>query len=135
MNWTLEQYRNHLTQMLEREPTKVINYPRSLAATFTLALDKAKLTSPEAERLLGLCAFLAPENIPLDIFTDDVMSEIEKGEAVAALAEVSLMTRETLDDGTPAINVHRLVQEVMRRRVESQELCNPAQRWKTSPLS
>ena len=45
------------------------------------------------------------------------MSEIEKGEAVAALAEVSLVTRETLDDGSPAISLHRLVQEVMRRRL------------------
>ena len=45
------------------------------------------------------------------------MNEIEKGEAVAALAEVSLVTRETLDDGSPAISLHRLVQEVMRRRL------------------
>ena len=45
------------------------------------------------------------------------MREIEKGEAIAALAEVSLVTRETLDDGSPAISVHRLVQEVMRRRL------------------
>ncbi len=45
------------------------------------------------------------------------MSEIEKGEAVAALAEVSLVTREARGDGSPAISVHRLVQEVMRRRL------------------
>ena len=45
------------------------------------------------------------------------MSEIKKGEAVAALAEVSLVTREVLDDGTPAISLHRLVQEVVRQRL------------------
>ena len=72
---------------------------------------------PQAERLLAIAAYLAPDRIPLGIVTADVMPEIEKGEAVAALAEVSLVTRETLDDGSPAISVHRLVQEVMRRRL------------------
>ncbi len=100
-----------------REQTKGVDYPRSIAATFTLAIEKAKATAPEAERLLAIAAFLAPDRIPLDIVTADAMPEIEKGEAVAALAEVSLVTRETLDDGSPAISVHRLVQEVMRRRL------------------
>ena len=45
------------------------------------------------------------------------MSEIERGEAVAALQEVSLVTLEALDDGSAGISVHRLVQEVMRGRL------------------
>ena len=117
MGWSFAQYRNHLAQMLERDRTKGVDYPRSIAATFTLAIEKAKATAPEAERLLAIAAYLAPDRIPLAIVTADVMPEIEKGEAVAALAEVSLVTRETLDDGSPAISVHRLVQEVMRRRL------------------
>ena len=116
MGWSFAQYRSHLAQMLERERTKGVDYPRSIAATFTLAIEKAKATAPEAERLLAIAAYLAPDRIPLAIVTADVMPEIEKGEAVAALAEVSLVTRETLDDGSPAISVHRLVQEVMRRQ-------------------
>lgn len=121
MNWTLAQYRNYLAEMLEREPNKLVDYPRSITATFTLALEKAKATSPEAEQLLNIAAFLAPDRIPVDIFTEDVMSEIEKGEAVAALAEVSLITRETLDDGSAGISVHRLVQQVMRGRLGAAE--------------
>ena len=117
MGWSFAQYRDHLAQMLERDRTKGVDYPRSIAATFTLAIEKAKATAPEAERLLAIAAYLAPDRIPLAIVTADVMPEIEKGEAVAALAEVSLVTRETLDDGSPAISVHRLVQEVMRRRL------------------
>ena len=116
MGWSFAQYRNHLAQMLERDQTKGVDYPRSIAATFALAIEKAKATAPEAERLLAIAAYLAPDRIPLAIVTADVMPEIEKGEAVAALAEVSLVTRETLDDGSPAISVHRLVQEVMRRQ-------------------
>ncbi len=96
-------------------------------ATFTLALqrviegdEKASIAPcPEAERLMGLLAFLAPDNIPLDLITKDVMSDIEKGEAVAALSEVSLIGWGDNSDGTTAINVHRLVQEVMKKRLSS----------------
>ena len=77
-------------------------------ATFELAIQKAAGTCPAAEALMGLCAFLAPERIPLDIVTADVMSEIERGEAVAVLQEVSLASLETLDDGSTGISVHRL---------------------------
>src|SRR5262249_32359186 len=117
MGWSFEQYRMHLAQMLDREQTSGVDYPRSIAATFTLAIEKAAAASPEAEQVLSIAAFLAPDRIPLSIVTEDVMREIAKGEAVAALAEVSLVTREILDDGSPAISLHRLVQEVVRRRL------------------
>ena len=85
-------------------------------ATFELAIRKAAGACPAAEALMGLCAFLAPERIPLDIVTADVMSEIDRGEAVAVLQEVSLASLEALDDGSAGISVHRFVQEVMMRR-------------------
>ena len=78
---------------------------------------------------MGICAFLAPDRIPLDIVTADVMSEIERGEAVAALQEVSLVTLETLDDGSAGISVHRLVQEVMRGRLASGQVARSASGW------
>jgi tetratricopeptide (TPR) repeat protein len=90
-------------------------------ATFELAISKVAEACPEAEKLMGICAFLAPERIPLDIVTADVMSEIERGEAVAALQEVSLVTLEPLDDGSAGISVHRLVQEEMRGRLQAEE--------------
>ena len=128
MGWTFAQYREHLaqTKLLEREQTKGVDYPRSIAATFTLAIEKAKAASSEAARLLGIAAFLAPDRIPLGIITKDVMSDIEKGEAVAALAEVSLITRETLDDGSPAIGLHRLVQDIVRRRFAQDSVADAA---------
>ncbi|KAB2919158.1 MAG: tetratricopeptide repeat protein [Hyphomicrobiaceae bacterium] len=69
---------------------------------------------------MGIAAVLASERIPIGIFTSRVMREIEVGEAVAALAEVSLLTKETLDEGSPCISVHRLVQEVIRQNLRSQ---------------
>ena len=117
MNWTFKQYRGHLAQMLDGEPTKAVDYPRSINATFTLAIEKAQGTSSQAGQLLSIAAFLGPDRIPLGIITTDVMSEIEKGEAVATFAEVSLVDRETLDDGSSGISLHRLVQEVERWRL------------------
>jgi hypothetical protein len=120
MNWSFDQYRDHLAEMLNRAPTGPVDYPRSVFATFTLALEKAISTAPEAETLLGIAAYLAPDRIPFDIIKVstfrgvlvalaggalDVMSEIERGEAVAALSEGSLITLKTLDDnskGPPA---------------------------------
>ena len=117
MNWTFAQYRRHLADMIARQPTRTIDCPRSIAAIFELAISRTKAIAPEAERLLGIAAFLAPDLIPLDIVANDVMSELELGEAVAALADVSLITRETLEDGSPGISVHRLVQEAMQLRL------------------
>ena len=102
--------------LLQKAP-KGVGYAKPVFATFELAASKAVEACSEAEKLIGIAAFLAPDRIPLDIITSGVMSEMEKGEAVAALAEVSLVTQETLDDGSPGISVHRLVQQVMRGRL------------------
>ena len=111
-------YRELAADLIRRVP-KGADYAeeKPVFATFELAIQKATEACPEAEKLMGICAFLAPERIPLDIVTADVMSEIERGEAVAALQEVSLVALETLDDGSAGISVHRLVQEVMRGRL------------------
>jgi hypothetical protein len=119
MGWSFDQYRDHLAAMLKRAPTSAVDYPHSVFATFTLALEKAVATAPEAEKLLGIAAYLAPDRIPLDIIKTDVMSEIERGEAVAALSEVSLVTLETLDDNSKGFSVHRLLQSVMSERLRA----------------
>jgi tetratricopeptide (TPR) repeat protein len=102
--------------LLRKAPRDVDN-GTPVFATFSLAIDKAAEACPEAAKLMGLCAFLAPDRIPLSLFTAEVLSEIELGEAVAALSEVSLVALDPLDDGSPGIGVHRLVQAVMRGRL------------------
>ena len=103
--------------LLTRAP-KGGDYDTPVLATFSLAIDEVSEACPEAQKLMGLCAFLAPDRIPISLFTDDVLSEIVRGEAVAALQEVSLLTLEPLDDGSPGISMHRLVQATMRGRLE-----------------
>jgi tetratricopeptide (TPR) repeat protein len=87
-------------------------------ATFSLAIAKAVEACPKAEPLMGLCAFLAPDRIPLGLFPVDVLSEVERDEAVIALHKLSLVNLEPLDDDSRAISVHRLVQAVMRERLK-----------------
>jgi tetratricopeptide (TPR) repeat protein len=95
------------------------DYGETVATTWRLSFDQVKDASPAAAELLELCAFLAPEAIPEDLFqpadrgllpsalkdADD--SDVEV--AIGVLRRYSLIQR---NDGT--IGLHRLVQEVIR---------------------
>jgi tetratricopeptide (TPR) repeat protein len=94
-------------------------HPPPVFASVDLALEQAGARCPKAETLLGIAAYLAPDRMPLDIVSADVMSASEREEAASALAEVALAERETLDDGTPTISVHRLVQEATIGRLRA----------------
>jgi tetratricopeptide (TPR) repeat protein len=61
----------------------------------------------------------APERIPMTLVEGAVEDEAERMEALAALAEVSLVKHDPFEDGTPAVTVHRLVQAVARARSEA----------------
>jgi tetratricopeptide (TPR) repeat protein len=105
-----------LSEQLRKAP-RGADYPQSVYATFDLAIGQAASLCPQAERLMEIAAFFAPDRIPVSLFTEDVMRVSERDDALAALAELSLITHETLEDGTPAFTVHRLVQAVMRDRL------------------
>jgi tetratricopeptide (TPR) repeat protein len=89
-------------------------YPRSVAATFDLAIDDAVEQCPAAEDLMAFLAYCAPDRIPLTLVEGAVDDEPEGMAALAALAEVSLVKHDPFEDGAPAIVVHRLVQVVAR---------------------
>ena len=94
-------------------------YPRSVAATFDLAVNEAVARCPAAEPLMAYVAHCAPERIPMTLVEGAVEDEAERMEALAALAEVSLVKHDPFEDGTPAVTVHRLVQAVARVRSET----------------
>ncbi len=115
-NWPFERYIESLPELIRKVPSNA-PYPKSVFATFSLAIDRAIAACPEAERLMGLLAFFAPDQIPLWLIPETVLSEHARGDAIAALGAVSLLEWEDLSDGTPGVAVHRLVQEVMRARL------------------
>jgi tetratricopeptide (TPR) repeat protein len=106
-------YEARAAELLRTAP-KGAEYDAPVFATFSLAIDKAAEDCPDAMKLMGLGAFLAPDRIPLSLFTADVLTETARTEAVAALREVSLVALDPLDDGSPGIAMHRLVQAAMR---------------------
>jgi len=96
-------------------------HPRTVATVWLVSLDRLKATAPAAVQLLELCAWLAPEPIPLDLFTghcdklpeplaETAANPIAFNEAVGALTGYSLARRPG-----DSIIVHRLVQDVVRR--------------------
>ena len=129
---TFDGYIRDLAEFLKRKPgkgTSMGQYPDSVHGTFNLALDRViagdperGITAiPEAEQLMRVLAFLAPDQIPLDIIPPEVLPDIQKGDAAAALQEASLLRIGTFEDGRPHASVHRLVQQVMRGRLEDAE--------------
>jgi tetratricopeptide (TPR) repeat protein len=103
------------------------NTEQTIATTWTVALNRLRESAPGAQDVLTLCAFLAPDDIPRSLFTDypdqlpiAIRDQLDLQQAMSALHRFALatVTKE-------AIGVHRLVQAVVRHRL------NPAsqQEW------
>jgi tetratricopeptide (TPR) repeat protein len=106
------------TAMLIAELPSDVDYPKSVAATFNLAITKAVTQCQAAEALIAYLAHCAPERIPMTLVEGAIESEAERLQGLVALAEVSLVKHDPFEDGTPAVTVHRLVQAVARARAE-----------------
>lgn len=92
-----------------------------LTATWEIALQQFKKTSPAAADLMRLCAFLAPENIPLI----DIRREVKNpSRSLAAVMEDQKVFDEAVETlkgyslakvlGNSFLSIHRTVQEVVR---------------------
>jgi hypothetical protein len=93
------------------------DHDNPVAATFGLAMDKVAAACPQAETLMSIAAVLAPDRIPVSLFTSDVIDEDSLNKALRALHNVSLIGHETLEGGARSFSMHRLVQEVARSRL------------------
>ena len=102
-------------------------YPRSLAAATVIVANRLDSADPAAAQLASICAFLAPEPIPEDLFT----SALEKlpGE-VAERAADPLAWRQTLAHLTRqslvridqrGLVMHRLTQAILRDRLTGEQ--------------
>ena len=102
---------------------------RPVTATFSLSLEQLAQTNEAAVELLKAAAFLPPDAIPEEVFTDGAkefagplqttaLDTIAWDKAIAAALGFSLLERNQ-DDKTLA--VHRMVQEVMKSRMSAGE--------------
>lgn len=117
----LSLFRVRKTELLRRG--KPSDYPDTVATTWEISFQELEQQSPAAGALLNLCAFLAPDDIPLQVLrdavehlpealADAVADEIALDDAIAALRRYSLIER-----NEDRLSVHRLVQVVMRDRL------------------
>jgi len=102
-------------------------YHATVATTWELSFVQVEKQSKAAAQLMNLCAFLVPDDIPLDMLRGGsehlpeplsaaVADEFQWNEAVGALRRYSLA--EASED---AIAVHRMVQAVARERLNDAE--------------
>jgi tetratricopeptide (TPR) repeat protein len=103
------------------------SYPMSLAAATGLAADQLARDDPPAAELAGLCAFLAPEPVPVDLFTG-AAEELPADLAARAadpiawrqtLAQVSRHALARLDHR--GLQMHRLIQAILRDRLTPEQ--------------
>ncbi|HEX7181388.1 MAG TPA: tetratricopeptide repeat protein, partial [Thermoanaerobaculia bacterium] len=113
----LDEWRSRRDQVLGWFDPRVSHYPASVAVTWQTSFDR--LSAP-ARRLLERLAWLGPEPIPeslLDVPVPELPEpepDLDPRDALVELATYSLVTRAA---DTPTFTVHRLVQDVTRRRV------------------
>ena len=114
----LELLRAQAGRLLGESPPS--SYPRPLAATIELIASRLGDEDPAAGQLASLCAFLAPEAIPEDLFT---AAPGELPSELAARAASPLAWRQTLAQLTRqslaridqyGLQFHRLTQVILR---------------------
>ncbi len=124
----LSLYKKRRNELLKERGGMNRDHPASVTTTLFLSFQNVERASQSAADLLRFCAFLAPDAIPeelllepdgwLETDIDNIVSELE--EAVSILQRYSLIQRITLDDGQPALALHRLVQAVLRDDMDEQ---------------
>jgi hypothetical protein len=118
----LTRFHEHHRELLDR-PGPPHDYPATVATTWEVSLQAAKAECAASVDLLNLCAFFAPDDIPLAVIVEGaeflpeglrkaVEDPLKLDETVGALLHFSLAER-TGD----ALSVHRLVQAVVRDRL------------------
>jgi len=115
----LRMFRERRAELLKRPSP---SSDSTVAATWELSFQQVERRSPPAAALLNLCAFLAPDDIPLDIvqqapelpepLAEAAADAVQFDDAIAALRRFSLVSR-----SGDALSVHRLVQAVTRERL------------------
>jgi transcriptional regulator with XRE-family HTH domain len=119
----LDMLRNQAGQLLGQGAPG--SYPQSLAAATAVIAVRLSDQDPAAAELADLCAFLAPEPIPEDLFTST--PGLLPGE-LAARAASPLAWRQTLAQMTAqslaridhrGLQMHRLTQAILRDRLTS----------------
>ncbi|WP_246039180.1 tetratricopeptide repeat protein [Dictyobacter alpinus] len=114
---------------LARRGQQATGYPESVATTWSLSFAHIEQNNPAAADLLQLCAFMAPDHIPEELFTDAaaywpmplreaVADRLRFNQMISELLSFSLVKRLSEDR---LLSIHRLVQVVQLERMPEQK--------------
>jgi tetratricopeptide (TPR) repeat protein len=123
----LELFRTHEPQLLERGTPLHYQEGRTVATVVAIALQQLGETTT-AGQLLRLCAFLAPDRLPLRLLlsrrdglpvllADAAADEVVKRDAEEMLYRLGLLT----DDAQGTVQLHRLLQDAVRLQLPDDE--------------
>jgi hypothetical protein len=121
----------HTTDMLSEG--QAFAHSDTIATVWTLSFDRIQADNPASLQLLEMCAYLAPDSIPLDLFKDHpgqlpaplayaVVQLKAFNEAVGTLIDFALAKRTN-----GGLQLHRLVQAALRARHEQPSRSLPDQ--------
>lgn len=121
-------YTKHRQDLLARRGRLAQDHPEPVATTWSLSFEKIVQENAAAGDLLRLCAFLAPDAIPEELFSVGAKGlgiilapvaadEFQLNEALGVLFRYSLVKRNAEEK---TVSVHRLVQAVLIDTMDSQ---------------
>ena len=124
----LRLYRAQGVQLLKEHGEFPPDHPDPVATTWSLSFKNVEQANPAAAELLRFCAFLAPDAIPEELFTESaaelgpilepVASDLSSlNAAIRELLKYSLVHR---DPETNTLSIHRLVQEVLKDQMDEE---------------
>ncbi len=124
----LRLYATHRKDLLARRSRLVLDYPETVATTWSLSFQQIEQQNPLAADVLCLCAFLAPDAIPEELLARGAAElgtalgtaaaePFKLNEALAVLLRYSLVRR---NGSTHMLSIHRLVQTVLKESMDQQ---------------
>jgi tetratricopeptide (TPR) repeat protein len=128
----VEDYLHHLrTRMAEwLSQNKATDYPVTAAVSWQVSIDRLRQDSPAAVRLIELCSCFSPEPIAMRLLYNDETIRCllpydelltEKMVLGRVIREISRYALAKVDQGRNSLQIHRLVQAVVRDGLSVEE--------------
>jgi tetratricopeptide (TPR) repeat protein/transcriptional regulator with XRE-family HTH domain len=119
-------YSTHYQELLAHRSAFALDYPETVATTWLLSFQQIEQSHPAASDILRFLAFIAPDNIPLellllgsayisDTFRSGTSDAYEIEKALQVLRKYSFVRR---DSSASSLSIHRLVQVVLQQNID-----------------
>ncbi len=140
----IDLYKKNNAELLKQYKGFVSKHP-PIATTLSLSIEQVEVANPAAADLLRICAFLYPDDIPLEIIAERtrdkdghtilgqklytcVADALKLNRAIEELLKFSLVQRNQASENT--LTIHRLVQTVLLTRMKNVDKTkNASSRW------